>query len=404
MAGGLLSLNSIAPMGAATAATIVKIGTPSYRTCDFEKTCKRNKRRDLETRRKFPFAHFHYEFDYTIAVKYNARYAKFVEKEAYRLGEDSDEFRMSYRLHWLTERGKFMTDGLFESCCIRVRQEMTETVGRGSRRADKRKSMFIRPSFPTTSDRFSFAQIAAVDFGKSSSSTIVTVGRVWWENPFEMELATGEGQDRFYIHVQNWLELHGDDYAAQIPQIVDFLSNYQVSLVVTDSTGPGDPLTDWLASELAGKDINVEPFVFSMASKDIGYRLLSQEMSAGRITWPAGQRATKLKKWQRFRQQMLDLEKRWRGSRMVVEKPDEKGAHDDYPDSLMLLVWGATTLGEISVEVETNVNPFVGREAKRGLSLYKRYGHNGGERVSLKDRVPWQESTARLVDSGFRRA
>jgi hypothetical protein len=37
----------------------------------------------------------------------------------------------------------------------------------------------------------------------------------------------------------------------------------------------------------------------------------------------------------------MDMEKSWSGQLMVCAHPDERGAHDDYPDSLALAVWGA---------------------------------------------------------------
>ena len=55
--------------------------------------------------------------------------------------------------------------------------------------------------------------------------------------------------------------------------------------------------------------------------------------------------------------QLGDLQKGWRGSNLVVAHPDTKGAHDVYPDSWALAVWGCTTKGSTTVP-ETYSNKF----------------------------------------------
>ena len=92
-------------MGAAYNATIVKIGTATTFKGDFYDAIQRNKAEAL-TRKSHIRNHF--EYDWTIAAKYNPKYAKYVEKEKKRLGEKSDEFRMSYCLEWIIERGMFV--------------------------------------------------------------------------------------------------------------------------------------------------------------------------------------------------------------------------------------------------------------------------------------------------------
>jgi hypothetical protein len=83
---------SIHPMGAAYNATIVKIGTATTFKGDFYEAIQRNKAAYEKNKGK----RNHFEYDWTIAAKYNPKYAKYVEKEKARLGEKSDEFRMSY--------------------------------------------------------------------------------------------------------------------------------------------------------------------------------------------------------------------------------------------------------------------------------------------------------------------
>jgi len=62
----------------------------------------------------------------------------------------------------------------------------------------------------------------------------------------------------------------------------------------------------------------------------------------------------RLKKWQKFKYQLLDLEKTWVGKYMVCKHPNEKDAKDDYPDSLALAVFGTSREGMPEIEVEEN--------------------------------------------------
>jgi hypothetical protein len=111
--------SSIHPMAAAVAGSLIKIGTPSRERSDFYEACRRNKRSDVVRGNTRSKKRRHYEFDYTVAQRNNPRYRKYVEKEKERLGEESDDFRMKYRLHWLLERGMFVSPDMFEECGIR---------------------------------------------------------------------------------------------------------------------------------------------------------------------------------------------------------------------------------------------------------------------------------------------
>ncbi len=345
---------SIHPMGAATNATLVKIGTPNPYRNDFFEACERNRKHDLDRGGIEPR---HFQFDYEYAQRYNPMYRKYIEKEVERLGYDSDDFRMSYRLHWLLERGTFISPEIMDSAGIQHRDKMTARV-RGKHTA------FIRPDYPGTQDRTTENQVASIDIGRTHDSTVVTVARVWWDNP-----QSRSGEDRFYTHIMNWFEIQGDDHESQYPQIVDFLKNYRLGKVVVDATGRGDPVFSRLKYDLSEHDIDVVPFVFSQRSKHDGYTLLNQELREGRLTFPAGAGAKKQRKWIRFNQQMFELERTWRGKYMVVEAPKShsKGkyqrgsAHDDYPDSLMMLCWAIN--GEGMREAEVSNNPFVGKHA-----------------------------------------
>jgi hypothetical protein len=249
----------------------------------------------------------------------------------------------------------FVNPELFDECGIKEKNDsLTLEVGKGK---NKKRVYFERPSNVVNYDNKADNIVAAIDVGRANS-TVVTIGKAFWDAPIDVG-----GSNRYPIHILNWLELQGDNHEAQHPQILDFLKNYQISQVVIDATGKGDPVYSRLAADLMQYDIHVEPFIFTASSKDVGYKVFSQEISAKRFTFPAGPQATKLLKWQKFINQMHDLEKEWRGQQMVVHKPKNgDNCYDDFPDSAMLLCWAINVQG--TMDVEEIENPFIGRQAR----------------------------------------
>lgn len=51
--------------------------------------------------------------------------------------------------------------------------------------------------------------------------------------------------------------------------------------------------------------------------------------------------------YKEFTKQLADLQKSYSGSFLVVSHPPERGAHDDYPDSWALALWGAKDPGYV---------------------------------------------------------
>jgi hypothetical protein len=293
---------SIHPMGASTNATIVKIGTPWTRKGDFYDAIQRNKKRLLSENKKN-----HFEYDYQIAQKYNPLYAKYIEKEMNRLGYDSDEFRMSYRLHWILERGMAMAPDLLER------------LGKD----------YSGKTYDIVDVRRNSKQVAGLDLAKATDSTVLTIMEVDYNH------VTAEGF--YYKRILNWLELYGDDYESQFYQIRDFLANYNVEKMCVDSTGVGDPIADRLTASLPS--IHVIPYKFSRPSKSDLYKYFLNDLYGERVRFPNTGNAQKLRRQRMFVQQMMDLEKRYEGEYLVCAHPDEKDAHDDFPDSAALANW-----------------------------------------------------------------
>lgn len=336
---------SLHPMVAATLGTIVKIGTASTKKCDFYTSIKNNQRFETLTGKRN-----HFCYPYTVCVKYNSFYSKHIEKEKVRLGgEDADEFRTSYCCEWIFERGMFVTqEQLFN-------RETALTYGNFDR--------LYPDGLPPAMRRFSL--VAGIDWGASYDSTVVTVVAVDWEHPFDAGFEMHNGEEGYYTyyrkHVINWMEFLGDNYEYQFGEIVAYLSSLPgLRRIVTDANTCGKPIFDRLVSVFKGSSVEVIPFTFQAKTKSDGYKEFYSDLCGKRFTFPAGQDARATKEYKKFVMQMLDLRKEYKNGLMAVAHPEEKGAHDDYPDSAMLANFGANSpvLGNISVEAG---NPFLNR-------------------------------------------
>lgn len=326
---------SIHPMGAAYNASIIKIGTATTFKGDFYDAIQRNKR-EIETRASHIRNHF--EYDYTVASKYNPKYAKYVEGEKRRLGENSDEFRMSYRLEWIIERGMFVDIVKFE-------EENGET--------SLERVMSDRQA----------THIAGIDIGGKNDSTVITICEVNWNMPVIMETRVDEetGEEITYMayntYIKDWLCISDEpDYEEQYPLIVDYLSMFWVVRVVCDATREAS-ISHRLRANLR---CEVIPYIFTTRSKSDLYKHLEKEISAGRARVCSGEKTRATKEYNDFLQQLGDLQKGYSGTNLVVAHPDERGAHDDYPDSWALAVWGCSFAGEVN-NTETNRNKFTER-------------------------------------------
>ena len=304
---------SIHPMGAFYNASVVKLGTPDVKKGDFYRAIQLNKRR--QTRRGAKKNHF--EFDWRTCAKYNPNYRKYVTKEMRRLGEDSDEFRLSYALEWLLDRGMFITQS--------VAEELSDP------KMDLVKSWFKSPV------------LVGIDPARRIDSTVVSVVWVDWDRPDEFG---------YYDHrILNWLELHGDDWEVQYYRICDFLQYYNVLGVAVDSQGVGDAVAQRLARLLPHAEVHA--LRSNRSDQSERWKHLMELIQRRMIAWPGSGKARRTKVHQRFMQQMQDLEKHYEGPHLLARAPDEAEAHDDYPDSLALACYLTKELVMPTVEVST---------------------------------------------------
>ena len=309
-------VKSIAPMLAYYAGTFVKTGTPTTHKNNFYRAIQLNKRRQTSRGAR----QNHFEWNWKDVAKVNDNYAKFIRKEMLRIGEDSDEFQMSFNCKWLLERGMFVTSTIME--------EMGDTS------QEIVRSWFRSPV------------VVGIDPARKTDSTVVTVVWVDWDRPDEFG---------YYDHrVLNWLELQGDDWEDQYFQIVNFLSSYDILAVGVDANGVGDAVAQRLKILLPRAEVIA--LTSSPSEQSKRWKHLQALIQRRMIGFPAHAKTRRLRSYKRFVQQMSDAEMNFKGPNVIVAAPDEAHAHDDYVDSLAIAC--ALTADLTLPTVEVSENPF----------------------------------------------
>jgi hypothetical protein len=305
---------SISPMMAYYAGTMVKTGTPTTHKNNFYNSIQLNKRRQTNSKAR----QNHFQWDWRDVAKVNADYSKFMKKEMMRIGEDSDEFQMSYCCKWLLERGMFVSSNKLE--------ELGDT---------SQELVKMWHQTPV---------VVGIDPARKMDSTVVTVVWVDWDRPDEFGY--------FEHRILNWLELQGDDWEEQYYQIVNFLANYDVLAVGVDGNGVGDAVAQRLKILLPRSEVVA---VTSSQTEQSGrFKHLQALIQRGMLGFPAHAKTRRLRIYKRFFQQMTDAEIQYRGANFLVAAPDEAYAHDDFVDSLAIACAMTKDLVMPSVEVSTN--------------------------------------------------
>ena len=305
---------SIAPMMAYYAGTMVKTGTPTTKKNDFYKSIQLNKRMQTGRGKK----QNHFQWDWRDVGKVNPDYAKFIKKEMLRIGEDSDEFQMSYNCKWLLERGMFVTSNTMD--------ELGDT---------SQELVKVWHKTPV---------VVGIDPARKMDSTVVTVVWVDWDRP--------DAFGYFDHRVLNWLELQGDDWEEQYFQIVNFLSNYDVLAVGVDANGVGDAVAQRLKLLLGRSE--VISLTSSPTEQSKRFKHLQALIQRQCLSFPAHAKTRRLRVWKRFYQQMIDAEVQYKGPNFMVAAPDEAYAHDDFVDSLAIACSLTQELVMPEVEVSTS--------------------------------------------------
>jgi len=310
---------SISPMLAYYSGTMVKTGTPTTHKNNFYRSIQLNKRR--QTSRGIRQNHF--EWDWKDVAKCNVNYGKFIKKEMLRIGEDSDEFQMSYNCKWLLERGMFVTSTVMDEL-----GDTSQEVVRAWHRTPV---------------------VVGIDPARKMDSTVVTVVWVDWDRPDEFGY--------FDHRILNWMEIQGDDWEDQYFQIVNFLNNYDVLAVGVDANGVGDAVAQRLKLLLPGAEVHA--LGSSQPEQSKRWKHLKALIDRRMVGWPAHAKTRRLRTWKRFYQQMTDRETKCTGPNFLAHAPEEAHAHDDYADSLAIAC--SLTMDLTMPQVEVSSSPFFSR-------------------------------------------
>lgn len=352
----------IRPMLASTNGTTVKIGTAWVSRGGFHHTIQLNQQLYEETGVR---NHYEFPYDLVIAEKQRAfekdgnhahlNYRKFVDHEIFRLGGiDNEEFKMNFRCLWQESRVIAVQVTAFTKAAIKTLE------------AGPRKGGF---------------QVAGLDIGKVSDSTVLTIMDVDKSspiiNPFTLPDADEDKQVYYPKTILDWLELQGnfEGNVGQYNQLIEYLRYTSVVVLVIDATSIGDPVYERIKAMIGGS-IECVPFKFSGMQKSYLYKYYLQELHAGRIRYAAGETTQQTIKYQKFQREHLDLDKVEHMGYAVCQAPD--GGHDDYPDSGALACWGEKVSGSVfmpNIEVSSDAPVWGGgRRSTAGSSSSSGFG------------------------------
>jgi hypothetical protein len=307
---------SISPMLAYYAGTMIKTGTPTTSKNNFYRAIQLNKRKATGRGAK----QNHFQWDWKDVSKVNPDYQKFIKKEMLRIGEESDEFQMSYNCKWLLERGMFVSSSVMD--------ELGDT---------SQELVKVWHKTPV---------VVGIDPARKMDSTVVTVVWVDWDRPDEFGY--------FDHRVLNWLELQGDDWEEQYFQIVNFLSNYDVLAIGVDANGVGDAVAQRLKILLPRAE--VMPLTSSPTEQSKRFKHLQSLIQRRAITYPNHAKTRRLRVHKRFIQQMTDAEVHFKGPNFSVAAPKETYAHDDFVDSIAIAC--SLTQELVMPEIQSTTSPF----------------------------------------------
>jgi hypothetical protein len=308
---------SILPMTAATGGSKILTGTPDIVKNVFYNQIQVNKR--AMTRRGVVRCD-HFEADYLEAGKYNPEYLKHARLEMLRLGEDSNEFRMMYRIQWLLESGMFVTEARLDAL------------------GDRRMRDVVREYYKTPI-------VVGIDCGRKQDRTVATAVWVDWAHPDQF--------GKFDHRIINWLDLEGQDWEEQYFRLQEFLSRYRLYKVGVDTNGLGDVVISRMRRIMP--HVEFVDLGSSPSEQSKRWKHLQELINSARVSWPAGEDVKQRKVWKRFYQEMADLEVEYKpGGVMMGRAPKVANAHDDYPDSLSMACILTTQEEQESVEEVDN--------------------------------------------------
>lgn len=317
--------NKAEPMGASTNAPEISIGVSWYNINYFYKLIQRKGKKhklrfpadDVIAQRRERYN----QDNNPVHLNYERKFNKIVERD----GRDDPAIQTQWLLNWKLEAGQFMTQEDWD--------ELTQPYIYYTKDG---KEKYHKPQL-LVQDKQNDCYVG-IDSAKHPDSTVVTVIR-WNEETKWKELIAH-------------LELKGENYLDQFEIITGYdsstgrmtgrgmLDSFRVKGIAIDSTGQGSFMPDMFTKLSRWRDerSGLFPVKFSLVTKDIMYRNL-QQVVQNRLTAIPDEDTVEL---DRMREQLLDLQKEYKGELMTCHHPESGSAtdgqeyHDDYPDSWAL--------------------------------------------------------------------
>lgn len=193
---------------------------------------------------------------------------------------------------------------------------------------------------------------AGIDLGGKGDDTVIALVEVNWDLPVIMEdRIDPETQETItYLAYNTYLKrlyeiANQPDYEVQYFEIINILSHWNVVKVNCDATREAS-VSHRLRAHMR---CQVEPIIFTTKSKSEIYKNFETEIISGRFRVPANTEARQTKEYNKFINQLGELQKDYRGANLAVSHPDERNAHDDYPDAVALAVFATRDKGEVDM-------------------------------------------------------
>jgi len=298
-------LRDFRPMASTTNATTVLYGTAWSEDCLLEKARQESLERQRRSGRRL---HFEYPWDHLAA--FNPAYGRFVEGEIARLGESHPVIRTQYLLQAVPALGRFLSI-----------QQRALLCGRHERLREPLQGESYVAGIDVAGEDEEAADAALRAVEPRRDSTVVTIGRVWWDAERAPCLEVVE-------HYRWTGRDHRSQFTAALHAVRDV---WACRRVVVDATGIGAGLASWLQQELSA-DV-VEQFVFTAPSKSrLGFLLLGM-INTGRCTVyaPDGSEDARAL-WREVELARYEM----RANEVLRFFVDPSDGHDDYLMSLAL--------------------------------------------------------------------
>ena len=305
------------PMAAASNATTVYYGTPWDESTLLEQAVQTN----LELERRDGIQR-HFQFDWTALAELNPDYARFVEAERMRLGENHPLFQTQFALKPVSG-GRLFKAG-----------QRAQLQGPQPRRASAAEGETYVAGLDVGGQDL---EDPSTGSGRAAAGdhdlTVLTIARVLAPAPDDLVQEPR-------LEVVEHVAVSGEAHDTLLGRLVDVLGRtWQVRRVAVDATGLGETLARLLSRTL-GPAV-VKPFRFSAESKSrLGYNLLAA-VNGGRLKMYAADGSAE---WAEFWRQAELARASYRTNQTMSFFVDPSSGHDDYLMSLALTVEAARDL------------------------------------------------------------